>query len=1201
MELELGLKITRTREDVSSSVDFQLSKDKFGPLVMSQETDSRFIIIIHLKGFKKEGIEIDINKEGNRITVRGRKLVEEMVLIRWMSWKKETEFRSFKKAFRIPNIVDLDKIKARFDEDDATLTITMPKRVKGLSGFKIEEEDEEEEEEVREETVFPQEMADSSTESEDISLRKVSGIEDQEQDQEVMEKKVSQVETKSDDSGHGAVDETKEQEPHEQLNKTNKHDNGVRKLQGIEGPQRHNEESKIQDIVEGAIEEEKEKIVKTDMNNEDLKDDFVAKKGEGFAQNVDRTHVFGEDGIADIETKADEQESDKVDKIHKVVKKKEEQEENSKVRRKSKDLSLLKLQETEEQQSNGQKRHDKQEKAKEVVEEETLKAETNIANSTLKKVPEVVAKGEADSKMDQSFTPKTTEAETKAKEFESHKTEADEVGKLQEVVEKKEEEDEKAKFGTKSQDIILKRLQEIEGQQFQGQKRHDKKEKAKELVEAETNIEETENWPEEFKENIMEKRKNIDDGGARKVQEEIIKQNVSNEQKRSEEESKICKTNDQEKKVKEIAETGRKKHESYRPKVLKEKEKIQELADEKTNFSRNVDEESENTEKKTEFGDDDDDDMSRKNQDTDKLDSYAAKRRKENDKIQGLVLEEKVSDGGKRIMEVVKTTRENNNSRKGQDIDEKQSQEEEEKKHLAQDSFQETEEKVKTKDEEERDCGEIVERKTKTKDVSLKKVQDDEDKEMSKPYKIQEEYNIKELVGIETSAYREKLKKHKATDSKDEYNGGEGHNDHKEEQKKDKAELKIEEDGSKKVQDIEKHEYDEMRKPIVQDKMRETEETKTMQESEIVERVSLSKVQEQDSCEDWRQEDNEEIKDLVKDESTAHKNNQTEDSSQSQDAEEKGLHKEQEKIAEKGRKEEYDNVKREHKETSDQKKQENGEETVEKAEMIDECGSSRKIQQHEERKSDKLERLAKEETNGDKQENRESMASQEDGFGKVREIQELGIVVRHREQDKKKPFLENSISPKAKDNKNLLNCRDNSSRKTKETEKQVSQEQKKSEEQIKSRELRSRENLKDEEETAKKETKSKEIKEQEKQLVKNRTHSYKEKQNIETGCEDSSSKKFQETELIRDENRDKIQDDDDYDEEELEVEYEDSEEEWEAEVIQETDSNDDNEFRQIRRIKLGFRLLGGSTLFMSLIVIVISIIRSKRKIKCYKF
>lgn len=56
MELELGLKITRTREDVSSSVDFRFSKDPFGPLVLSRETDSRFIIIIHLKGQKTNAV-----------------------------------------------------------------------------------------------------------------------------------------------------------------------------------------------------------------------------------------------------------------------------------------------------------------------------------------------------------------------------------------------------------------------------------------------------------------------------------------------------------------------------------------------------------------------------------------------------------------------------------------------------------------------------------------------------------------------------------------------------------------------------------------------------------------------------------------------------------------------------------------------------------------------------------------------------------------------------------------------------------------------------------------------------------------------------------------------------------------------------------------------------------------------------------------
>ncbi|KAL1189997.1 hypothetical protein V5N11_033306 [Cardamine amara subsp. amara] len=158
MELELGLKITRTRDDVSSSTDFRVSRDSIGQLSLSRETDSVFILILHLKGFKKEGIDIEINKEGNQIKISGRKKVEEMVLLKWVEWKKETEIKDFKKVFRIPDIVNLDKIKARFNEEDGTLTVTLPKKVKGISGLKIEEEEEEEEEktepeeEIQEET-----------------------------------------------------------------------------------------------------------------------------------------------------------------------------------------------------------------------------------------------------------------------------------------------------------------------------------------------------------------------------------------------------------------------------------------------------------------------------------------------------------------------------------------------------------------------------------------------------------------------------------------------------------------------------------------------------------------------------------------------------------------------------------------------------------------------------------------------------------------------------------------------------------------------------------------------------------------------------------------------------------------------------------------------------------------------------------------
>ena len=50
MELELGLKITHTRDDITSTADLRIIKDPFGPVFLSRETDQMFILIAHLKG-----------------------------------------------------------------------------------------------------------------------------------------------------------------------------------------------------------------------------------------------------------------------------------------------------------------------------------------------------------------------------------------------------------------------------------------------------------------------------------------------------------------------------------------------------------------------------------------------------------------------------------------------------------------------------------------------------------------------------------------------------------------------------------------------------------------------------------------------------------------------------------------------------------------------------------------------------------------------------------------------------------------------------------------------------------------------------------------------------------------------------------------------------------------------------------------------
>lgn len=66
-------------------------------------------------------------------------------MVGWKVYKKDTETKGFKKVFRIPDGVILDKIKAKFNEDESTLTITMPKQVKGIRGDAIEEIEEKQE------------------------------------------------------------------------------------------------------------------------------------------------------------------------------------------------------------------------------------------------------------------------------------------------------------------------------------------------------------------------------------------------------------------------------------------------------------------------------------------------------------------------------------------------------------------------------------------------------------------------------------------------------------------------------------------------------------------------------------------------------------------------------------------------------------------------------------------------------------------------------------------------------------------------------------------------------------------------------------------------------------------------------------------------------------------------------------------------
>lgn len=60
-------------------------------------------------------------------------------MLAWTMQKQEVELRGIIRVFRIPSGVVLDRIKAKFRDEESILTISMPKSVRGISGVGIVE------------------------------------------------------------------------------------------------------------------------------------------------------------------------------------------------------------------------------------------------------------------------------------------------------------------------------------------------------------------------------------------------------------------------------------------------------------------------------------------------------------------------------------------------------------------------------------------------------------------------------------------------------------------------------------------------------------------------------------------------------------------------------------------------------------------------------------------------------------------------------------------------------------------------------------------------------------------------------------------------------------------------------------------------------------------------------------------------------
>ncbi|KAK6938265.1 Alpha crystallin/Hsp20 domain [Dillenia turbinata] len=126
MELELGLKSTETRENVSSA-DPSILKDLAAPPCFFRETETMFILTAQLKGFEAELIKFSINQEGTQVTLEGEKTAEEMLMAGFETHGKRVEYKIFSETLEIPDRVVPSQIKMKFNHEDSNLTILMPK------------------------------------------------------------------------------------------------------------------------------------------------------------------------------------------------------------------------------------------------------------------------------------------------------------------------------------------------------------------------------------------------------------------------------------------------------------------------------------------------------------------------------------------------------------------------------------------------------------------------------------------------------------------------------------------------------------------------------------------------------------------------------------------------------------------------------------------------------------------------------------------------------------------------------------------------------------------------------------------------------------------------------------------------------------------------------------------------------------------
>lgn len=95
-------------------------RDSFVPGIDISETDDQFLVSVELPGMKRE--DIDVHFDNGRLTISGERKFEDEE--KGKTWHKvENRYGSFTRTFQLPDNVDEDSIKAKYEDGLLKLTI----------------------------------------------------------------------------------------------------------------------------------------------------------------------------------------------------------------------------------------------------------------------------------------------------------------------------------------------------------------------------------------------------------------------------------------------------------------------------------------------------------------------------------------------------------------------------------------------------------------------------------------------------------------------------------------------------------------------------------------------------------------------------------------------------------------------------------------------------------------------------------------------------------------------------------------------------------------------------------------------------------------------------------------------------------------------------------------------------------------------